>query len=39
MNTMTEEEGTGGVIKLVTIVTLNNMDYMIDLGGDPSKEV
>lgn len=36
---MIEEEGTGGMIKLVTIATLDNMDNMIDLGGDPSKEV
>ena len=40
LDAMGEEEGSrGGVVKLVTIITLEDTNRAIDLGGDPGKEV
>jgi hypothetical protein len=40
LDTVREEEGTrGGVIKLMTIVTLDGLDGKTELSGHPSEKV
>ena len=39
LNTPREEEGTGGVIELTPVVTLNSLNGEAELSGHPGKEV